>query len=73
MSSPNKRLASISEQLNPLVPTSATKASINSKNSDDVVITLALRTPLTKARKGLLKDTKLDEMLLPLLVVRNLI
>lgn len=31
-----------------------------SKNPDDVVITLAIRTPLTKARKGGLKDTHLD-------------
>jgi acetyl-CoA acyltransferase 1 len=30
------------------------------KNPDDVVITLALRTPLTKAHKGGLKDTTLD-------------
>lgn len=27
------------------------------KNADDVVICSAVRTPLTKAKKGLLKDT----------------
>jgi hypothetical protein len=30
------------------------------KNPDDIVITLAFRTPLTKAYKGGLKDTPLD-------------
>lgn len=35
------------------------------------VITLAVRTPLTKARKGGLKDTNLDELLVSLLTVRN--
>lgn len=30
------------------------------KNSDDIVITCAIRTPLTKAGKGGLKDTPLD-------------
>jgi acetyl-CoA acyltransferase 1 len=30
------------------------------KNADDVVITLAIRTPLTKAGKGGMKDTSLD-------------
>lgn len=37
------------------------------KNPDDVVITLALRTPLTKARKGGFKDTGLDYMVYALL------
>ena len=31
-----------------------------SKNADDIVITLAIRTPLTKARKGGFKDTSLE-------------
>lgn len=30
---------------------------IGTKNPDDVVICSAVRTPLTKAKKGLLKDT----------------
>lgn len=37
------------------------------KNPDDVVITLALRTPLTKARKGGFKDTELDFIIYALL------
>lgn len=37
------------------------------KNADDVVITLALRTPLGKAMKGGLKDTTLDGLLFKLL------
>lgn len=36
------------------------------KNPDDVVITLAIRTPLTKGRKGGLKDTDLDAILFAL-------
>ena len=38
-----------------------------SKNPDDVVITMAIRTPLTKAKKGGLKDTPLDGMLFKIL------
>ncbi len=30
---------------------------IGAKNPDDVVICSAVRTPLTKAKRGLLKDT----------------
>lgn len=37
------------------------------KNSDDIVITLAIRTPLCKAKKGGLKDTPLDGMLFRIL------
>ncbi|KAJ2976450.1 hypothetical protein NQ176_g4941 [Zarea fungicola] len=40
------------------------------KNPDDIpvqVITLAIRTPLTKARKGGFKDTTLDDLLIALL------
>ncbi|CAI7650551.1 hypothetical protein N7533_009457 [Penicillium manginii] len=40
---------------------------ITQKNPDDVVITLSLRTPLTKARKGGFKDTELDYMVYALL------
>lgn len=39
------------------------------KKPDDVVITFAARTPLTKARKGGLKDTQLDDLLISLLTV----
>lgn len=38
-----------------------------SKNADDVVITLAIRTPLTKAGKGGLKDTTFDYLLYALM------
>ncbi|KFH40393.1 3-ketoacyl-CoA thiolase, peroxisomal-like protein [Hapsidospora chrysogenum ATCC 11550] len=41
--------------------------SIQSKNPDDIVITLAIRTPLTKAKKGGFKDTSLEYMLYALL------
>lgn len=37
------------------------------KNPDDVVITLALRTPLAKGFKGGLKDTQLDYLVYSLL------
>ena len=37
------------------------------KNPDDVVITLAIRTPLTKGFKGGLKDTPLDFIVYTLL------
>ena len=33
------------------------------KNPDDVVITLALRTPMGKAKRGGLKDTSADSLL----------
>ncbi|KAF9882822.1 hypothetical protein FE257_005111 [Aspergillus nanangensis] len=42
-------------------------SAITQKNPDDVVITLALRTPLTKAAKGGFKDTELDYMVYALL------
>jgi acetyl-CoA acyltransferase 1 len=38
-----------------------------SKNADDVVITLAIRTPLTKGGKGGFKDTPLDAIVVKLL------
>lgn len=40
---------------------------ITSKNADDVVITLAIRTPLTKGGKGGFKDTPLDGFVVKLL------
>lgn len=40
-----------------------------SKNSDDVVITFAKRAPMGRAKKGLYKDTPVDEMLHGLLKV----
>lgn len=38
-----------------------------SKNADDVVITLAIRTPLAKGFKGGFKDTQLDYLVYALL------
>lgn len=38
-----------------------------SKNADDIVITLAIRTPLAKAKKGGFKDTTLEYMVYALL------
>ncbi|KAF9880234.1 3-ketoacyl-ketothiolase [Colletotrichum karsti] len=40
---------------------------IQSKNPDDIVITLAIRTPLAKAKKGGFKDTTLEYMIYALL------
>lgn len=37
------------------------------QNPDDVVITLAVRTPMAKAARGGLKDTTLDDMVFKLL------
>jgi len=42
-------------------------AAVTSKNADDVVLTCAIRSPLTKAFKGGLKDTQFDLIALQLL------
>jgi hypothetical protein len=39
------------------------------KNPDDVVITMAIRSPMTKARKGGFKDTRIDELLTEIIKV----
>lgn len=52
--------------LSHLKPGSTGLAAVSQKHPDDVVITLAVRTPLTKARKGGMKDTTLEHMLLRL-------
>ncbi|KAJ5832636.1 3-ketoacyl-CoA thiolase peroxisomal [Penicillium riverlandense] len=57
----------LSSLLSHLKPGSSGINAITQKNPDDVVITLALRTPLTKARKGGFKDTELDYMVYALL------
>ncbi|KAI4202256.1 MAG: hypothetical protein LQ350_002640 [Teloschistes chrysophthalmus] len=59
-----ERLNSI---LNHLSPSKSGLATITQKNPDDVVITLALRTPLAKGFKGGFKDTKLDYLVYSLL------
>ncbi|PWY84714.1 thiolase [Aspergillus sclerotioniger CBS 115572] len=66
MSSAQQRLTSIANQLSGPGAASA-KQRLLSKTPDDIVITLAIRTPLTKARKGGLKDTSLDDLLISLL------
>lgn len=58
-----ERLGSILKHLTP----GSALSQITSKNADDIVITLAARTPLTKARKGGFKDTSLEYMIYALL------
>ncbi|KAG8168889.1 hypothetical protein KVR01_001638 [Diaporthe batatas] len=58
-----ERLGSILKHLTP----GSSLASITSKNADDIVITLAIRTPLAKAKKGGFKDTSLEYMVYALL------
>jgi len=55
-----ERLRSI---VNQITPSTSGLSAITTKNADDVVITLAIRTPLTKAFKGGFKDTTLDGLL----------
>ncbi|KAJ5702789.1 hypothetical protein N7488_010337 [Penicillium malachiteum] len=64
MSTPQQRLSAVASQLS--APGSA-KQRLLAKNPDDVVITYLARTPLTKARKGGLKDTTVDNLLISLL------
>ncbi|KAL2834465.1 thiolase [Aspergillus cavernicola] len=66
MSSPQQRLSSITTQLTGS-NAAASRERLLAKSPEDVVITLAVRTPLTKARKGGLKDTTLDDLLVSLL------
>ncbi|CCC13759.1 hypothetical protein SMACR_07268 [Sordaria macrospora] len=51
-----ERLSSILKHLTP----GNALSQITSKNPDDIVITLAIRTPLAKAKKGGFKDTTLE-------------
>jgi len=60
----SQRLGSI---LSHLTPGKTGLAAITTKNPDDVVITLAIRTPLTKGKKGGFKDTDLDFIVYSLL------
>ncbi|KAL8737516.1 MAG: hypothetical protein Q9181_001616 [Wetmoreana brouardii] len=59
-----ERLNSI---LNHLSPSKSGLSAITQKNPDDVVITLAIRTPLAKGFRGGFKDTQLDYLLYSLL------
>jgi acetyl-CoA acyltransferase 1 len=60
----SQRLGSIISHLS---PTKTGVAAITQKNPDDIVITLALRTPLAKGNKGGFKDTDLDYIVYALL------
>lgn len=59
-----QRLGSL---LSHLSPSKSGVSTITQKNADDVVITLAVRTPLAKGKKGGFKDTDLDFMVYSLL------
>ncbi|KAI4761515.1 beta ketoadipyl CoA thiolase [Aureobasidium sp. EXF-3400] len=59
-----ERLSSV---LRHITPGKSPIDTITSKNPDDIVITLAIRTPLTKAKKGGFKDTQLDGLVFKLL------
>lgn len=59
-----QRLSSIASQLS---PSKSGVAAITAQSPDDVVITLAIRTPLAKGKKGGFKDTELDYMVYALL------
>lgn len=48
-------------------PSKLGRQALLQKNPDDVVVTLAVRTPMCRAKKGGLKDTTSDELLLGLL------
>lgn len=60
----SERLSSI---LSHLSPAKNPVSTITQRNPDDVVITLAIRTPLTKGFKGGFKDTDLDYIVYALL------
>ncbi|EEH07416.1 3-ketoacyl-CoA thiolase [Histoplasma capsulatum G186AR] len=65
MASAQQRLSSVQGHLQ--AGDSRARKALLAKNPDDIVITLAIRTPLTKARKGALKDTHLDDLMIALL------
>jgi acetyl-CoA acyltransferase 1 len=66
--SAQQRLEALSGQLSSSsTSTSPAVQKLLQKNADDIVITCATRTPLTKARKGGLKDTPTDELLIHVL------
>lgn len=64
--SAQRRLDAVAGHINPSSQSPGLKK-ILEKNPDDIVITCATRTPLTKARKGGLKDTPTDELLIHVL------
>jgi len=60
-----ERLKAFAQQV--MNPTRSGLDAITQKNADDVVITLAIRTPLTKGGKGGLKDTPIDGIVVKVL------
>lgn len=64
-----QRLSALASQINPSATNiqSPGLRKILEKHPDDIVITCSVRTPLTKARKGGLKDTPTDELLIHVL------
>lgn len=64
-SSAMDRVSAIASQLTS--PSSSNVDKLVTKSPNDIVITTSLRTPLTKARKGGLRDTPVDELLIHVL------
>ncbi|KAI0394142.1 Thiolase, N-terminal domain-containing protein [Xylariaceae sp. FL0594] len=58
-----ERVTSLLKQLSPNNPVST----VTAKNPDDIVITLAIRTPLCKGKKGGFKDTSLEYLMFAIL------
>jgi len=72
MNTAQARLKGLSQQLLGSVTTQPEITALQkvlAPSPDDVVITCALRTPLTKAGKGGLKDTLADDLLISILRV----
>jgi len=67
MASAGERLSSVLGHLNLLSTESPARSKLLQKNADDIVITYAARTALTKAKKGGFKDTQIDDLLISLL------
>ncbi|KAL1955555.1 hypothetical protein VTO42DRAFT_8434 [Malbranchea cinnamomea] len=58
-----ERLQAVLNQLKPATGGPSTIEKLTEKNPDDIVITLALRTPMAKGNRGAFKDTELDSLL----------
>ncbi|EEH46691.2 uncharacterized protein PADG_02789 [Paracoccidioides brasiliensis Pb18] len=63
----NERLQAVLSQLKPATGGQSAVDKLTQKNPDDIVITLALRTPMAKGFKGGFKDTDLDYLVCQLL------
>ncbi|KAM5435770.1 putative acetyl-CoA C-acyltransferase [Microsporum ferrugineum] len=61
------RLNAVLAQLKPATGGSSAVQKITQKNADDIVITLAARTPMARGFKGSFKDTELDYIVYSLL------